>query len=276
MSITRRSALGYASGLAVASGIANPGLAATMRRARGAAREFAHPQTAQRFNPLVIHRDEAGGTPHFATLWIKSADTAWMAINTQDDASYREAFDKYRLRGYRLRRINAFQTKNGMRYAAIWQLASGPQWQASHGMTLAQFDEASAQNAQQGYRLSYIDACGTQDGARYSAIWEHADGPAMEAATALTDAEYRQKFAALTAQGFRVRQISSYAAGGESRFAAIFEKSAGPTWEADHRMTAPAFRQKSDAMAANGYRLIDVSGHAIGEIPAFSGIWEKA
>jgi hypothetical protein len=279
MTFSRRSALEYASVLAATSGITEPGLAATALRAAfspGQHQAKSEQQTAQRLRHLLIHRDEAGGTPHLATLSIASADTAWMAINTLDDAAYREAVGKYRQRGYRLRRVNAFQTRNGIRYAAIWQLASGPDWQARHAMTLAQFQQEAARFKSRGYRIAHVDGCATKSGTRYAAIWERGNAAAQETFAALTGADYKEKFDSLTAQGFRPRQISGYAQNGQAHFAAIFEKGSAVAWDAHREMTASAFQTKSDAMAAQGYRLMDASGFVTGGRPMFSGIWEKA
>jgi hypothetical protein len=275
MTISRRLALGYASAFAVASG-ASDASARTLRTVLDTRDAAAAPQTAQRISHLLLHRDEAGGTPRFATLSIRATDTAWMAIHTLDDTAYRQAADTYGRRGYRLRRVNAFQTKNGMRYAAVWQLGAGPASQARHNMTLAQFEETSTRLASRGHRLAHIDGSATKSGARYAAIWERGAGAPQQSFAALNAADYERKLAALTAQGFRPVQISGYASGGQVLYAAIFEKSAGPAWEMHRVMTASAFQTKSNAMAAQGHLLMDASGAMLNGQAIFSGVWEKA
>lgn len=274
MTISRRMALEFASGLAVLGG--SPGVALASGNTAFGAASWSGQRTAQRFRPLVVHRDETGGFPHHATLWIEAADSPWMVIEDLDARGYRQASAKYESRGYRLRRINGFETPKGSRYAAIWQHATGPQYQAQRDLTLAEFERESAQLAQQGHRLTYIDARGTQSGAAYCAIWEKDGGPQQDVSAMLTAGEYERKFANLTAQGFRPVGISSYALHGEPRFAAIFEKSSGRAWDARHQMTEAAFKTKNSAMLARGYWLTDVSGYAAGKQPVFSGIWEKA
>ncbi|HXL99170.1 MAG TPA: hypothetical protein VN932_04510 [Rhizomicrobium sp.] len=270
MTITRRSTLEFASGLAVLGGSPVAAFAGTGIVSPAPS----GPHTAQSFLQLVVHRDETDGVPHHAMLSIASPDTLWVAINTLDAAGYKNAAEKYRLRGYRLRRLDGFQTASGPRYAAIWQYANGPAQQAQPGMTQAEFEQRSARLEQQGYRLAYVDGSGSSSGPTYCAIWEKRTA-VQDAGAMLTAADYERKLSAQAAQGFRPRGISGYAVDGQSRFAAIFEKSAGPAWVADHRMTAQGFKTKNAALLAQGYSLTDVSGHAIGKQPVFSGIWEK-
>ncbi len=277
MTISRRLALGCASALAVTGSGTELGFASVARQVRGTfgSRSVqAVPQTAQRFRVLLVHRDEAGGTPHFATLSVRAPDTAWIAIDTLDEAGYRQAFDKYAWRGYRLRRLSAFQTRKGTRYATIWQLASGAEWKTRHAMTGTEFEQASADFAAQGYRLTHVDGGTAPSGPRYAAIWERGNGAGQHCFAALTSADYKEKSETLSAKGFRPRQISGYAVDNQARFAALFE--AGSATVADHQMTAAAFQGKSDAMTAQGYRLTDASGHMLGGQPMFSGVWEKA
>ncbi len=281
MIYSRRLALGYASALALTGSITDSSFAATARRAGamlGADRYpvKSDPQTVQRLQHLLVHRDEAGGTPHFATLAIRSHDTAWKAIGALDESALQQAVVKFGIRGYRLRRVNAFQTGRGLRYSTIWQLAAGPEWKTRHGMTLTQFEEASGQFAARGFRLAHLDGCATKSGARYSAIWEYGGGPALETFAALTSSAYTQKLKVLTVQGFRPRVISGYAPHGEVLFAAVFEAGSGTGWEAHHELTKPAFEEKSKTMTARGYLLADASGYVLGGRPMFTGVWENA
>jgi Bacterial tandem repeat domain 1 len=277
MNFSRRLALGYASALAATSGSTGLSIASVARQVGGAlGTGNSATQSAQRLHLLLVHRDEADGVAHFATLSVPSHDTAWMAVNTLDERAYREAFDTYRPRGYRLRRVNAFATKKGTRYAAIWQLASGPDWKAAHDLSLADYQEKSDRLAARGYRLVHVDGSAAQSGSRYAAIWERSEGAAQRSFAALTEAQYRQKRASLAAQGFQPRLISGHAPHGEPLFAAIFEKSADRGRLAHHQMTAAAFQKTAGEMITQGYRLIDASGYAIGGKPAISGVWEKA
>ena len=53
---------------------------------------------------------------------------AWYAVDTLDDTAYRMFTRQGKKRGYRLRRVSAFNTHEGVRYAAAWEQLAGPDW----------------------------------------------------------------------------------------------------------------------------------------------------
>jgi hypothetical protein len=233
------------------------------------------PSAAQRVHHLLVHRDAAPGAPYFAAIAVPSGDTAWAGFNDLDERAYAQASGKYTLRGYRLRRVNAFQTKAGMRYAAIWQLAQGPAWETRHGMTPAQFAAQSDRYAARGFAIAHVDAAATSSGTRFAAIWEKRDA-AQKHFTALTGAAFKLKSAELATQGYRPRQVAGHTQNGRALFAATFEKGGAQDFIAHHAMAEPAFRARVNAMLARNYRLSDASGYVVRGRPMFSGIWERA
>lgn len=271
MRVSRRSALVSVSALAVTA--ADASVARSMNSVLSAGIAAA-PNTDQRIQHLLVHHDEATGAPHFAPVSFASNDTAWMSQQDLDERGYRQASAKYAMRGYRLRRISAFQTKAGMRYAAIWQLANGPAQDTRDGMTQAEFHAQSDQFATRGYTLAHIDGCATDAGTRFAAIWEKRTAPAQRVFTALTATQLKQTSTELAAQGYSARQIAGYGQG-RAQFAAIFE-TGGSERVVHHAMTASTLSSRSNAMFVKGYRLSDASGYVVRGRPMFSGIWEKA
>jgi hypothetical protein len=231
-----------------------------------------HPpqQSFQAFLELLIHRDESNHVPHYAEVSIAASDTAWYAVDTMDVAKYRMTNTFYKKRGYRLRRVSAFKTKEGTRYSAIWEFASGPEWHSAHGMRQAAFDTKTATYAAQGYRLAFVDA--RED---YSAIWERGDASAQQTFSSLSSNEFQQQVTALAPQGYCPVRISGFASGGESRFAAIFEKQS-VDWQAQTDLNFTDFRKACATARAQGYRMTNASGHVLNKKPVFSGVWQRA
>jgi hypothetical protein len=81
---------------------------------------------------------------------------------------------------------------------------------------------------------------------RYAAIFEQREGPAFQARHGLTNAQYQQTFDELVGQGFRLVDVSGYEVGGEDRYAAIFEQSAGPAFIARHGLTNQQYQAAFD------------------------------
>ncbi|HEX2446114.1 MAG TPA: serine hydrolase [Vicinamibacterales bacterium] len=91
----------------------------------------------------------------------------------------------------------------------------------------------------------------------------------------LTPAQYQSTFNDLVGQGYRLVTVSGYVTGNTERYAALWEKKAGPAWEARHGLTAAQYQQTFDQLAAQGYRLKYVSGHAFGGQDRYAAVWVK-
>jgi len=265
MSITRRRTLGFASAFALL-GATDGGLAAAMRQKT---LRFRNLQNAQSFMLLLIHHDEGHNTPHSAPIWIPSSDTAWYAVDTMSTGLYASNNKSYKKRGYRLERVSAFKTKEGVRYAGIWELASGPEWHSRHGMIQAEFEQAKSQFSKN-WRMTHINA---HHG--FAAIWEKGDGSAQQVLVSLSASDFQTQMAQLTSQGYRPLRITTNSDGHAPRFTAIFEKADGTQWQAQAAMNESQFASMSTTMSQRGFRLTDASGVMLGKKPSFSGIWEK-
>ncbi len=99
--------------------------------------------------------------------------------------------------------------------------------------------------------------------ANYAAIFEQSGGPAWEAHHGMTSAQYQQTFNQLVGQGYRLVNVSGYSVNGQALYAAIFEQSSGPAWEARHGMTSDQYQQTFNQLVGQGYRLVDVSGYEV-------------
>lgn len=273
MTISRRQALGWASAFAATTcGTTGTGLAAALKSAsKSQARGGRSEQTAQRFLEVLIHHDEAGKQPHVGLLSIAAPNTAWYAINTLDELTYATVNRQNKKRGFRLRRVSAFKTKQGLRYAACWEQIAGPDWHSRHRMTQQGFDAACADFVSRGFRLAHVDAR-----AHYAAIWEKGDATTQQTFSRLTLSEYQQQHATLVGQGMRPTRTSLSIADGTPFVAAIFEKDSGVAWQSNVQMSATEFHKANALMTAQGYRMTDASGHMLSGKATFTAIWERA
>jgi len=99
--------------------------------------------------------------------------------------------------------------------------------------------------------------------AHYAAIFEQSGGPPWEARHGLTSAQYQQTFNQLVGQGYRLVLVDGYSVNGQDFYAAIFEQSSGPPWEARHGLTSAQYQQTFNELVGQGYRLVDVSGYEV-------------
>src|SRR5262245_2084837 len=115
-------------------------------------------------------------------------------------------------------------------------------WQARHGLTAQQYQNEFNRLVSQGYRLVDVSGYGEGGEARYAAIWEQAPGPAWEARHGLTAAQYQATFDSLVAQGYRLVHVAGYSVQGVDQYAAIWDRSPGPVWQARHGMTPEQYQ----------------------------------
>jgi len=162
------------------------------------------------------------------------------------------------------------------RYATFWEKSGGPEWQARHGLSATQYQQAFNTLTQQGYRLVEISGYSVENKDTYAAIWEKSSGPAWVARHGLTSSQYQQEFDKLTGQGYRLVDICGYTVAGQDHYAAIWEKRQGPAWVARHGLTSSQYQQEFDKRVGQGYRLVDISGYNVGGQDHYAAIWEKS
>jgi hypothetical protein len=126
-----------------------------------------------------------------------------------DAAEYQQTFDELRGLGYRLTVVSGYEVGHEARYAAIWELRPGPDWQARHGLTAAEFQHTFDALAIDGFRPTYVTSYYVCTQTLYAGIWEQRAGLAWQARHGLTEAQYQRTFNELMAAGFRLALVNA-------------------------------------------------------------------
>jgi len=211
----------------------------------------------------------------FIFLGIAARGQQWQARHALSPAEFQSTFDDLSKQGYRLKTISGYVSGGQERYAGLWIKEGGPAWYARAGLSAADYQKAFDDYKKQGFRLTWISAHEAGGALRFEGIWEQKGGAAWEARANLSSADYQKTFTDLTGQGYRLLHVYGYASGGNALFAAIFDKSPGPAWQARHNMTSAQFQTTFNDMLKQGYRLNEMSGYDIGGQDYYTGIWEK-
>ncbi len=200
----------------------------------------------------------------------------WQARHNMTPAQFQSTFDDLFKQGYRLKQISGYESGGSERYAGLWVKDGGPAFYARTGVSAADFQKYFDDYTKQGFRLTWVSAHNVGGNTRFEGIWEKNTGAAWQARHNMTAADYQKTFDDLTKQGYRLVHISGYETGGQERFAAIFDKSGGPAWQARHHMSAADYQKAFDDFVKQGYRLKEVSGYNVGGQDMYAAIWEKS
>jgi Bacterial tandem repeat domain 1 len=171
--------------------------------------------------------------------------------------------------------VSGYDVSGQSRYAAIWEKRNGPPWEARYGLTSAKYQQTFEDLTKRGYRLIRVSGYGVEGQDFYAGIWEQRSGPAWQTRLGMAAAEYERLSDDLKCQGYRLTDVSGYSVGGQSRYAAIWEKREGPLWEMRYDLTSVQHQQTFDDLMKRGYRLIRVSSYGIEGKGFYAGIWEQ-
>ncbi len=209
-----------------------------------------------------------GRGARFNAVWQKRGGPAWQARHGLTSAQYQATFDELVPQGFRLTNVSGYAENGEARYAAIWEQRSGPDWQARHGMSRAQYQQTFDELAAQGYVLQQVCGYRVNVDVLFAAIWERQSGFAWQARHGLSSSQYQQVFNEQVANGLKLAWVSGYSDTGIARYAAIWRQESSGAWQARHGLTAEGYQRAFDELMPQGFRPTQVSGYGDGFYPS--------
>jgi CubicO group peptidase (beta-lactamase class C family) len=145
--------------------------------------------------------------------------------------------------------------------------AARGEFQATHGLTSAGYQEWVARMVKGGYRIVQVNGYDVGGEANFAAVAiKEATSPAWEARHDRTADQHQTDFDALTGKGFRLASISGYLSGDTPRVATLWVRDRRPIrWEAAHNLTSREYQDRLTALEKNRLRPDIVSGYGDGK-----------
>jgi hypothetical protein len=209
-----------------------------------------------------------GASSRLNAVWIKRDGPTWQAMHGLDSQQYQQQFDALVDDGFRLSCISGYAEAGQARYAAIWEQAPGAQWEARHGLSRQQYQQAFDELTSQGFVLRQVSGYRVGVSVQFAAIWDKADGVAFVGRHGLTSSQHQEMFHELDAQGFRMTSVSGYSDTGIARYASSWLHEPAAVWHARHGLTPEEYQGTFDDLARQGFRPVQVSGYGDGAYPA--------
>jgi uncharacterized protein (UPF0297 family) len=216
---------------------------------------------AQGYRPIDVSGYSVGGGATYAAIFEKRSAPEFAAFHGLPGARYQEEFNRLTGAGFRPIHIAGYTVGGQDQYAAIFEKSRSEGWVARHNIDAATYQREFDRWTGQGYRLVVVSGYNINGQDRYAAIWEKRPSPPWTARHGLSSTQYQQQFNELAAQGYRVVKVNGWRAGDAPHFAAIWEKTGGPAWQARHQMLADGYQEEFDRLLREGYRLRDISGY---------------
>jgi CubicO group peptidase (beta-lactamase class C family) len=179
--------------------------------------------TGQGYRLTYVNAHEFQGQARFAAIWEKIGGAEWVARHGLSAADYQSAFDTYKQQGYRLEHVCGYTEGGGVKYAAIWDKASGPAYEARHGLSSGDYQKAFDDLNAKGYRLKVVSGyrAGSQD--TYAAIWEKTQGPVWAARHGVPDAWYQNVFDNFYYKGYEPHFLNAFTSNSGGRMNGVWE-----------------------------------------------------
>lgn len=143
------------------------------------------------------------------TSAILSAANPWVARHNLSAAQYQQFYNTYTQQGYRPKQVSCYSAGNSIFYAALFEKVAGPALVTHHGMSAADYQQKFTTYAQQGYRLTWVDGCGLNGAAFYSAIWEK-NATIQIARHGMSPTQYQQEYTTQSQNGYRIKQVEGF------------------------------------------------------------------
>ena len=113
-----------------------------------------------------------GTGSRFSAVWVRCDGPVFQARHGLSAADYQATFDSLVAQGFRLTSISGYAETGQARYAAIWEQRPGPDWQARHGLSRQQYQQAFDEMAAQGYVLAQVSGYRVGVDVQFAARWE--------------------------------------------------------------------------------------------------------
>ncbi len=209
-----------------------------------------------------------GTGSRFNAVWVKRDGPAFQARHGLSAADYQATFDSLVAQGFRLTSISGYAEAGQARYAAIWEQQPGPDWQARHGLSRQQYQQAFDEMAAQGYVLVEVSGYRVGVDVQFAALWERLQEVPFVGRHGLTSSQHQNAFNELTGVGFNLKSVCGYSDTGIARYASAWHKDPSGPWQARHGLSADDYQQTFDDLTAQGFRPVQVSGYGDGFYPA--------
>jgi hypothetical protein len=227
----------------------------------------------QGFVPAEISALEVDGRVRYDAVWRQEPTVRWQSWHGVSGAVLQQKLDELTPQGFVPVVLVGYATRDGTRFAGVWRREGGAPWAARFDMDREGLVRQVENRKNEGFVPVSISGYAVDGQTRYAAIWRRRPGATWESRSDLTAAEYQAWFDRLTPQGYVPVDVSVYPIGGQMRFAAIWERVSGTSWEARHHLTQTEHASFTARQGGQGYSPYIIAPYPLNGTVAYAGAW---
>jgi CubicO group peptidase (beta-lactamase class C family) len=225
------------------------------------------------------------GLVFFVTTSIVSASIltdekrlAWASLRDLTSQQFSTAFNKYSKQGYMMIDVDAYPSRNGIRYSMIWRKNKDRRGWAEHrDMSSDGYSEKWKKYKAKGFRPLDVEAYQNGRNLKWAGIWvENKEGFAWSSHRGLNSDAYGKLFKEKKRAGFRLADIEVYNTTVGLRYAAIWYKNTdNRQWAQLRGLTRQKYQQEVNKRSAQGMRVVDFESYQTSNGQRYAVIWER-
>ena len=177
---------------------------------------------AKGFRMVRVAADRAGASLNYSGIWEKRDEPVHVRVGMatakfETDAKQLFSEDSCPLH------LTVSSVNGTGYYSCLWDIAGEPRRELERDLTQTQVTRAISKRAKDGFRI--LQVCGYAAGKadRYACVWEKSEGPKREVTMRQTQTGLLRGLKRMQAKGLQPDRISVYPAGGQTRFAIVWE-----------------------------------------------------
>jgi len=174
------------------------------------------------FRMVRVAADRAGAGFHYGGIWEKRDQPVHVRVGFST-SNFETDLQRLSAEGSCPLHLTVSSVNGQGYYSCLWDIAGEPERELERGLTQTQVTRAISKRAKDGFRI--LQVCGYAFGKadRYACVWEKSEGSKREVTIRQTQTGLLRGLKRMQTRGFQPDRISVYPAGGQTRFAVVWE-----------------------------------------------------
>jgi hypothetical protein len=177
---------------------------------------------AKGFRMVRLAADRAGPGFHFSGLWEKREESVHVRVGFAAEKFETEQQQLFK-EGCCPLNLTVTSVNGKEYYSCLWDVIGEPKRELERGLTQLEVTRSIPKRAKDGFRIRQVCGYAVGKADRYACVWEKSQGPERQVTIRQTATGLTRSLKRMQAKGLQPDRISVYPAGGQTRFAVVWQ-----------------------------------------------------